>query len=401
MRIAVWWEQALWGGVDTHLLTLLRNWPDKSDQFIIFYNSGTQGMRRISAALSQLDQVTIVSFPDSSSFLPEPLAKVVRYFFLPLRFLLMKRRAQRLLTRQGPFDVLFADNGGYPGAWGSLAALWAGAALGLRTRLLLVHHEAMARGPLRYSFESLLDLGVQYWATDLVAVSRATRTTLIERRGFYNYLNPIRVIHNGVDPSTEDEIHAVDLCAHFSIPADSFVVGMVGRIERYKGHEDLILALGELPFNKLSQVVVVFVGGGDPAERERLQVVAQKIGVASQIKFAGYIEGNIGTLMRQFDLLAMLTKDFEGIGLTIAEAMWAGTPVLATMVGAVPEFVTEDFAILVQPEAPDEIAAALLRVMGNGEDAQQRANRAQQHISKYSSQTMARKFHRLLLVSGR
>ena len=123
--------------------------------------------------------------------------------------------------------------------------------------------------------------------------------------------------------------------------------------------------------------------------------------MAFQIKFAGYIEGNIGILIRQFDLLAMLTKDFEGFGLTIAEAMWAGTPVLATIVGAVPEFVTEDVAILVQPEAPDEIAAALLRVMGNIEEAQQRASRAQQHIRKYSGEAMARKFHRLMLVSGR
>jgi glycosyltransferase involved in cell wall biosynthesis len=401
MRIAVWWEQDLWGGVDTHLLTLLRNWPDKSDQFIIFYNSGNQGIKRISSSLSQLDQVMMVSFPDPSSFLPAPFAKVARYFSLPLRFLLMKRRAQRLLARQGSFDVLFANNGGYPGAWGSLAALWAGAALGLRTRLLLVHHEATARGPLRHSFESLLDLGVQYWATDLVAVSRATRSTLIERRGFYTYLNPIRVIHNGVDTPTDSETLAVDLRTHLTIPADSFVVGMVGRLERYKGHEDLILALGELPSNKISQVVVVFVGGGDITEIERLQIIAQKIGVSSQVRFAGYVEGSIGILMRQFDLLAMLTKDFEGFGLTIAEAMWEGTPVLATMVGAVPEFVTEDVAILVQPEAPDEISDALVRVMDNEEEAQQRAIRARQHISKYSGQTMAKNFHRLLLVSGR
>jgi glycosyltransferase involved in cell wall biosynthesis len=142
------------------------------------------------------------------------------------------------------------------------------------------------------------------------------------------------------------------------------------------------------------------VGGGSLAETERLQSVAHKIGAASQVRFAGYIEGSIGALMCQFDLLAMLTKDFEGFGLTIAEAMWAGTPVLASMVGAVPEFVTEDVAILVQPEAPDEIADALLRVISNGEETQQRTIRARQHISKYNGQAMAKKFHRLLLVSG-
>ena len=400
MRIAIWWEQALWGGADTHLLTLLRNWPDKNDQFVIFYNSGNQGMKRISAELDQLSQVILVSFPDPTSFLPATLTKITRYFSLPLRFLVMKWKAQRLLIHQETFDVLFCDNGGYPGAWGSLAALWAGAALGIHTRLLLVHHSATARGPLRHSFETLLDLGVQYWATDLVAVSRATRATLIERRGFYTEMNPIRVIHNGVDPPTEIETLTVDLRVHLAIPADSLVVGMVGRLERYKGQEDLILALGELPPEKLARVVAVFVGGGEPAERERLQAMAQKIGVASQVRFSGYMEGNISTLMRQFDLLAMLTKDFEGFGLTIAEAMWAGTPVLTTTVGAVPEFVSQEIAIMVQPEAPDEIAEALMQIMDSDEEVQQRASRARQHIRKYSGQAMAQNFHRLLLVSG-
>ncbi len=400
MRIAVWWEQDSWGGVDTHLLTLLRNWPDKGDRFVVFSNSGNQGMKRISAELTRLDQVALLSFREPSGFPTGALAKVAHHFLLPLRFLLMKRRAQALIAAQGHFDALLADDGGYPGAWGCLAALWAGAALGLRIRLLLVHHAAVARGALSYSFESLLDRAVQRWATDLVAVSRATRTTLIERRGFDTEKNPIRVVHNGVDPPDDTDSASLDLRSLLSIPPGSFVVGMVGRLERYKGQEDLILALGELPPQSLARVIAVFAGGGDASERERLRTIARKTGVESQVRFAGYIEGNAGMLMRQFDLLAMLTKDFEGFGLTIAEAMWAGTPVLATNVGAVPEFVSPDIATMVHPEAPGEIAEALVRIMDNADDARNRAERAQQHISRYSGQAMARNFHRLLRISG-
>jgi glycosyltransferase involved in cell wall biosynthesis len=265
---------------------------------------------------------------------------------------------------------------------------------------LLVHHGAAPRSALRHGFESLIDLGVQSWATDLVAVSHATRATLIERRGFHTQKNPIRVIHNGVDPLADDDTLPVDLCAGLAIPAGSFVVGMVGRLDQYKGQEDLILALCELPDEKRARVMAVFVGGGDGAERARLQAIAQKIGVASQIRFAGYVEGNTSLLMRQFDLIAMLTRDFEGFGLTIAEAMWAGTPVLTTMVGAVPEFVTPEIAMMVRPEAPDEIAEALAWIMDNHDEARQRARRARQHISRFSGQAMARNFHRLLLTSG-
>ena len=400
MKIAIWWEQVLWGGVDTHLLTLLNNWPDKNDQFTIFYNSNNQGVERIRDSLCEFKQVKLVVFPEPLNFLPQRFMKIVRYFSLPLRILIMMRRSRRLLIKHGPFDVIFANNGGYPGAWGCLAALWAASRLRLHIRLLLVHHQAMYRGPLRSSFESLLDLGVQSWATDLVAVSRATRESLIERRGFYTENNPIRVTHNGVDSSIDAKSPMINLREALDIPADSFVVGMVGRLERYKGQEDLILALDDSPLNRLSQVVVVFVGGGEKLEKERLQFIAKKLGVESQIRFAGYIEGNIGLLMRQLDLLAMLTKDFEGFGLTIAEAMLAEVPVLATNVGAVPEFVTEDVAFLVPPESPEAIAAAILSVMDNAEKTKQCVVRAKQIIGNYSGEVMAKKFYRLLRVSG-
>jgi glycosyltransferase involved in cell wall biosynthesis len=144
----------------------------------------------------------------------------------------------------------------------------------------------------------------------------------------------------------------------------------------------------------------VFVGSGESAEVERLKMVARQMGVISQIRFAGYQKGSVGLLLRQFDVLAMLTKDFEGFGLTIAEAMLAGTPVLATMVGAVPEFVTPELALLIQPEAPEEIAAALIDLMAHREEAQQRARRAQLHIKKFSGRAMAQRFHRLILTSG-
>ncbi|MDI1270376.1 MAG: glycosyltransferase family 4 protein [Polaromonas sp.] len=386
--------------MDTHLLTLLQNWPDANDRFVIFSNAGNQGVARIARALSKIPAVTLVSFPEGANTGLSVLTRVIRHFSLPLRFWLMKRRAQDVFSRNGIFDALLVDNGGYPGAWGSLAAVWAGAAAGIRTRMLLIHHCAIARAALRYNVESLIDIGVQRWATDLVAVSRATRETLIEQRGFFTVRNPIRVIHNGVDLAPANEEAAPNLRASLGIAGDAFVVGMVGRLERYKGQEDLVLALGELPVAALAKVVVVFVGSGETAEQQRLEAMAQKIGVASRVRFAGYVEGGVGALMRQFDLLAMLTKDFEGFGLTIAEAMSAGTPVMATRVGAVPEFVSTDIATLVQPEAPDEIAEALVEIMSNREETQRRAARARLHISKHSGQAMARKFHRLLLVSG-
>lgn len=399
MRIAIWWEQESWGGVDQHLLTLLRNWPGTDDSFVVFHNAANEGMKRIASELSKIESVSTVSFPERSRFFGKRASKAARYFSLPLRFVRMKGRAKRILSRER-FDALLADNGGYPGAWGALAALWASASLGIPRRVLLVHHAAFARGPLRQTFESLLDLGVQHWATDLVAVSRATRNTLIERRGFYPHLNAIHVIHNGVDASGVAAGESPDLRARLGISPGKFLVGMVGRLERYKGQEDLILALGELTSDESEKVCAIFIGGRERKEEDRLRRIAEKTGVGGAVRFAGYVDGDMQGVIGQLDLFAMLTKDFEGFGLTIVEAMLAGTPVLATTVGAVTEFVSPEVAVLVPPEAPADVATAIRGVMKDPAAAKERARAAREHIRRYDGKNMARQFHRLLLISG-
>ena len=397
-RIAIWWQQDSWGGVESHLLTLLRNWPEGEDRFVIFHNRSNPGADRLSVEFAKLANVSMVAFADPPTGRRFILLRVLRYFALPLRFLALERQARQTLMANGSFDALLSNNGGYPAAWSCLAALWSARRLGVPKRVLLVHHAAVPRTVFRVSFEHLVDLGVQRWATDLVSVSRATRQTLIERRGFDTEFNPIRVIHNGADappPSADDDVALRKL---FSIGADELLVGMLGRVQRYKGHEDLILAIADLDPSERRRVRAVFVGFADDSEQSRLSRLAGHLGIADRIIFTGYLAGAPGTLIKQLDVLAMLTKDFEGFGLTIAEALHAGTPVLATAVGAVPEFVSLDVAMLVPPESPRAVAAALHAFLVDPAGARQRAHNAAAHIRNFSGAVMARDFHRLLEI---
>ena len=42
-NIAIYWIQKDYGGVDTHLLTLLNNWPNKNDNFCLYTNYDNNG----------------------------------------------------------------------------------------------------------------------------------------------------------------------------------------------------------------------------------------------------------------------------------------------------------------------------------------------------------------------
>ena len=57
MRILIYFEQFSCGGVDTHLLTLLQEWPEKKDEIIVLSNAGNAGFSRTKAKLNELKYV--------------------------------------------------------------------------------------------------------------------------------------------------------------------------------------------------------------------------------------------------------------------------------------------------------------------------------------------------------
>jgi glycosyltransferase involved in cell wall biosynthesis len=365
-----------------------------NDVFTLFHNAANPGAKRLAAVIDRQvkDHVPLPEWhvSDGAGFW-----SAINHFLLPFRFVAWMHRARRELSSHGPFDALIADNGSYPGAWTCLAALWASHQLGIPKRMMLVHHSASTYGVARRFFEQIVDHGVQSWATDLVAVSRATRDSLIHLRFFNTERNPIRVIHNGIrmpadcapDPAMREGWGAG--------PKD-FIIGMLGRIERYKGHEDLLLAMAEVPSDISERLRLVVVGSGPTEERLRLQHIAERLCLADRLHFTGYMSQDPMVLVRQFDLLAMVTKDFEGFGLAVAEAMAAGTPIVATNVGAIPEYVSTDVALLVPPESPTDIARAIEAVYRDSAAAGARAQRAKAHVASFSDEIMSRKFQRLL-----
>ena len=75
--------------------------------------------------------------------------------------------------------------------------------------------------------------------------------------------------------------------------------------------------------------------------------------------FTGYIDCNSISIVSKLDLLLSLTRTFEGFGLSIIEAMSVGTPVLATKVGAITEYLNHDNSKLIEASNIDQITDAL------------------------------------------
>lgn len=405
MRIAIYWEQDSWGGVDTQLLTLLRGWPASSDEFVLFYNRGNLGLERIRADLLALPNVQlreIVSFSYNEvvrRMAAIPLGRWLRlplYPLQPLLLLLMARRLAGAFAQNGRFDVMLADNGGYPAAWGAQSAVLAARLAGIGARLLLVHHASTPPAMFMGWYERIVDRMVGRIASAIVCVSFATRQSLLGSRMISDAATRIRVIHNGIaqTPSAGAHDKPFDLRAAIKAGQEK-VIGIVGRIQAYKGHEDLIFALSRLDAAERLKLKLVVLGSGDADELARLQRLSTHLNVAEQVHFLGYVPGDPVALIAQLDMLVIATRSFEGFGLTLAEAMLAGTPILTTRVGAIPEFVNEANGVLVNPGSPLEISAALKDFLAHPEAWQERAKNARS-LAQLDGNRMSEEYRRLL-----
>ncbi|APW44172.1 glycosyltransferase [Rhodoferax saidenbachensis] len=407
MRILIYWEQESWGGVDTHLLELLSTWPVPDDEIVLMVNKGNRGFARLRenfAKLPYVRSVEAVSYSHNElnrrcreSRLLRHVSKLL-HFLQPLTYWLSVRRLQRQFSREGNFDLLLADNGGYPAAWGAICALEAGARAGIGARVMLVHHAAVAAAPFMAWFEQYVDRRMNRLASAFVCVSRATRHALLSRRWIDAASLRIRVIHNGIRSDLrQQEDAAVDIRESIGATKREKLIGIVGRVSPYKGHEDLVFALARVAPTVRELLRVIVIGSGDPAdELERLTRIAGRLGVGDRIHFFGYVKGDPVSLIAQLDLLVVATRSFEGFGLTLIEAMGVGVPVLATDVGAIPEFVTPELGVLVSPGSPAELSYAFTSLVTVPEEWQHRASLARDQLLNLK-QDMANEYRQLFL----
>jgi glycosyltransferase involved in cell wall biosynthesis len=101
---------------------------------------------------------------------------------------------------------------------------------------------------------------------------------------------------------------------------------------------------------------------GDGPLRDRLRDLARKLGVAERLHLAGF-RTDIPSCLAAMDLFA-LTSIYEGLPISILEAMATGLPVIATDVDGVPEAVTDGVTgTLIAPGKPQRLAQEVLGLL--------------------------------------
>lgn len=168
----------------------------------------------------------------------------------------------------------------------------------------------------------------------------------------------------------------------------------VGRVVKEKGLEELLRAI-KLLVQKNLPVHALIVGEGQ--DRDSFERLRDTLGLQSQVTFTGWVDPDAIPYYLAAGDVFVSPSWFEGQGLTVIEAMLAGTPVVATGVGGIIDSIEhEKTGLLVPVHAPEAIAAAVERLLTDQSLSQEMAARARQNASaKFSRQASAEAFSKL------
>ena len=167
---------------------------------------------------------------------------------------------------------------------------------------------------------------------------------------------------------------------------DDFLCGCVGEIIKRKGQLYLFQALkrivAEVPNFKL---VLLGRFKRDEPYTQKLRSILLNEGLFGRVKWLGLRE-NVQDFMTAFDMLAVPSVE-EPLGLVAVESLAAGTPVVATRTGGLPEVVKHnECGLLVPPKDPNALAKAII-TMANDKSMREKMGSAGQNFVQSEFET--------------
>lgn len=157
------------------------------------------------------------------------------------------------------------------------------------------------------------------------------------------------VMKNAIQ-SRDESIGISDIKTQLALHDSDFLFMTVGRLEAVKNHQLLIEAVGQV-----ESAHCLIVGSG-PLEVQLKKFAVQQ-GVCDRVHFLGKRD-DIYSLMQAANAFIM-SSDYEGLPITILEALESRLPVISTNVGAISEVVNQENGLLVPPNNLPQLVSAM------------------------------------------
>ena len=211
-----------------------------------------------------------------------------------------------------------------------------------------------------------------------VALSERIKDSIIKEYGIGKERIP--VIYNGIDltkcqPKTD---YSVD---------GNFKILHIGRFSEQKNHIGLLQAF-KLFHENHSDSELWLIGDGE--KKAEIEKYVAENNLTSSVKFLG-LQSNVYGYLHDADIFT-LPSNYEGIPMTLIEAMGTGLPIVATAVGGIPDMLSNNKNALLVDISFEEIANAFEQYYLDENSRKNHGQHVKERSYMFSSVTMAKEY---------
>lgn len=215
-------------------------------------------------------------------------------------------------------------------------------------------HEIIVNPKFMYKFTSRL---IAKYSSITITDSRAVKKHL-DASGYFRK-GPVKVIYNGVDSNRfKPENDCSYLYEEWNIPENARIIGMIGRVNSWKGQSDFLKAANIL-MKKHSDLYTVFVGSAFDGEEWREKELAKAIADSpykDRIINKGYRTDSEG-IYKLCDVFVLPSTNPDPFPTVVLEAMSTGKPVVGYQHGGICEMVANGTnGLLAEARNPEDLA---------------------------------------------
>lgn len=225
------------------------------------------------------------------------------------------------------------------------------------------------------------------------------RTAVIKADLLFTYSNfSRRLVEDGIQGKYHNAINTISPGVdsswfNVSVQKKGKISDMLyfGRVEHEKGIDVLLKSFANV-HQKFPDLKLHIIGEGNYLDISKR--LCKELDISKDVIFYGWKEKDEVQKIMENCNLCVLPSRIESFGLTIAEAMAAGIPVISTTAGAVPEIIKDgETGILVPSEDIEALTKAMIYALENRNEMRKRAKAARGMVKEKFSWDLTAKKH--------
>ena len=171
---------------------------------------------------------------------------------------------------------------------------------------------------------------------------------------------------------------------------ENIVILNIARFAQQKNHIRLLRVFKHI-LSEFSNATLRLIGEGELLEKVKSE--ACRLGIENHVEFYG-IREDIEMQMNKADIF-VLSSDYEGMPITLIEAMASAIPIVSTNVGGIPDMLEDEISAMLTECDELQMAQAIISLLKDKSKRQRLGNAALINSKKFSNITMAKKYEKI------